>query len=271
MRERRSLLEPQNKGQNKRMTGVWKPSHPGAWVTDRWQVQEHWVWEEWAWQAAGGMSAHPCSSPAFLVHVAMLGKNHLPWGKWQGLCYISTGCVTQGSHRAPQGVSRSHSIRRKVSYIQDIIMLVGWANSSSPLFRLFQGPLSQNYLTQPWLGWPRHQLAKVILPEASQLSSQFSFQSRHWPIWLCSQPSKWRPGPRQPGKAKLGKAGRAHGNLGRYRKTASGESTGCLFTEPPSSPLTMELPCPTFPHRRKFGVPPYNPPAQTLCHTHHGN
>ena len=71
------------------------------------------------------MSAHPTSSPAFLAHVAMLGKNHLPWGKGQGLCRISTGCMTQESHRAPEGASRSRSMRRKVSYIQDIIMLAG--------------------------------------------------------------------------------------------------------------------------------------------------
>lgn len=75
--ERKLLLEPQNKDQNKRMTVGWKPSHPGTWVIGGRSEKNE----------LGGLQMMPLpmlpAASLQLAHMAKLVQKHLPWGKQQ--------------------------------------------------------------------------------------------------------------------------------------------------------------------------------------------
>lgn len=84
IRERKPLLEPQNKDQNKRITAGWKPSHPGtgSWAGGRCRRAGS-ERSELGGQQAARLPTSPVA-PLSLADMAMLVKKHLPAGKWQG-------------------------------------------------------------------------------------------------------------------------------------------------------------------------------------------
>ena len=175
-------------------------------------------------------------------------------------------------------------------------MLVGWTNSFCPLFSPFQGPSPRKYLTHLWLGtcqgtsWPRS-----CFTEASQLSPWLRHWSQHWPIWLTSQPRKWKPGPCSPESDAflLSKQAGVHGSLSRCwqaaQKPAHGEDPGCLITRPhgrctsmsPASPLMSGTQLAQGWWGEHSLIPELSterssswillPSPSMLCHTYHGH